>query len=197
MSENPNPGPPPKRRLRNYLLDPRFQLKYTGYVVAVTLVVAGILGYLAYEQSHAQTQMLSIGWAMEGQSQEYIEQRAAEYDRNLLLAICGGVAALTIALGVTGILITHRLVGPAYKMKRLFQDVTDGHLRVSGRLRRGDELQDVFRVYEQMIDALRDRQRQHIQLLDAAIGRLRSNEASADALRDLETLKARMEKALE
>jgi len=43
-SQSQAPGAPPiKRRLRNYLLDPRFQFKYTSYVVIVTLVVASVL----------------------------------------------------------------------------------------------------------------------------------------------------------
>lgn len=35
---------PPKRRIRNFLLDTRFQLKFASYIVALTLVVAALLG---------------------------------------------------------------------------------------------------------------------------------------------------------
>ena len=55
----PLPGAP-KRKLRNYLLDRRFQLKYTSMVVAVTMVVASILGTLAYQESKGQTEALQI-----------------------------------------------------------------------------------------------------------------------------------------
>ena len=55
-------GGPPKRRLRNYLLDPGFQLKYTGAVVLVTvLVTSGVgawLGYEAYKYSTGMSDML-------------------------------------------------------------------------------------------------------------------------------------------
>ena len=191
-------GPPPKRRLRNYLLDARFQLKYTSYVVAVTLLVASALGYLAYEESKAQTEMLSIGWAMEDPTGtgDFIQQRAAEYDRNMLLAIIGGIAVLTIALGLTGILVTHRVVGPAYKLKLLMQHVADGHLQLKGRLRKGDELQDVLLVFEKMIEKMRRNQREEIDLLARALDRAKEAGASDDALRDLETLRQRMESEL-
>lgn len=190
-------GGPPKRRLRNYLLDTRFQLKYTGYVVVVTLLVAGTLGYLAYEQSRAQTEMLSIGWAMQGETEAFIEEQAAEYDRNLLTAIVGGVLVLTIALGIVGIFITHRVVGPAFKMKLLFQHVTEGHLSLKGRLRKGDELQDVFLVYEKMIETLRERQREEIAMLASGIESARSAGATDEAVRELVALKERMERALD
>jgi nitrogen fixation/metabolism regulation signal transduction histidine kinase len=192
------PGPPPiKRRFRNYLLDPRFQLKYTSYVVVVTIVVASVLGYFAYQESHAQTEMMMINRVMAGEAADFIEQEAESYDRNLLLAIIGGIAVLGLALGVTGVLVTHRVVGPAYKMKLLFQHVRDGHLTLKGRLRKGDELQDVFLVFEEMIEALRGRQREEIVLLESALQRARESGASEESLRDLETLKTRMEKALE
>ena len=55
----------PKRKLRNYLLDKRFQLKYTGMVVGVTLVVASILGALAYRESKGQTEAMQVQLAMQ------------------------------------------------------------------------------------------------------------------------------------
>ncbi len=55
----PNPGGPPKRHLRNYLLQPRFQLKYTGMVVAChRSSIASVLGYFAYDYSRGQTESL-------------------------------------------------------------------------------------------------------------------------------------------
>jgi hypothetical protein len=41
----PAPQPPrPRRRLRNYLIDPRFQLRYTATLVGASMVVLGALG---------------------------------------------------------------------------------------------------------------------------------------------------------
>ncbi len=40
------------RKVRNYLLDARFQLKFAGYIVVLTLIVAGMLGaFLGYTTS--------------------------------------------------------------------------------------------------------------------------------------------------
>ena len=44
-SESPNPSPGRgRRRLKNFVLDGRFQLKFAAYFVVLTLVVAGLLG---------------------------------------------------------------------------------------------------------------------------------------------------------
>lgn len=40
-----------QRRARNYLLDPNFQLKYTGVLVAIALVVSAVLGVQLYRTS--------------------------------------------------------------------------------------------------------------------------------------------------
>lgn len=188
--------PPIKRSFRNYLLDPRFQLKYTGMVVAVALLVGVVLGALAYQQSRAQTEMLTISWAMEGQTEAYITEQAAAADRTLLLQISGGILILVFALGITGILVTHKVVGPAFKMKLLFEDVVEGHLRVRGKLRKGDELQDVFEAYERMIETLRDRQREEIELLEKGIERARAAGATDAQLTELEALKEQMQAAI-
>lgn len=44
----PSAGPPPKRYLRNYLLDARFQLKFTTYAVGVTVFISILLGWFLW-----------------------------------------------------------------------------------------------------------------------------------------------------
>ena len=49
-----------------------------------------------------------------------------------------------------GIVITHRIVGPVHKMKRLLRRVSTGRLAIEERLRKGDELEDLFDTFLQM-----------------------------------------------
>lgn len=190
----PQPQQPPiKRRFRNYLLDPAFQLRYTGMVVLVTLLVASGLGYVAYEESRAQTEMLTVNMALAGETADFIEETARNADRELLLKIITGIAILVLSLGVTGILVTHRVVGPAYKLKSLFRDVANGHLRVYGRLRKGDELWDVFDEFEKMIIKLRSNQRGEIDRLDKVIAQAKEAGTSAEVIAQLDDLRGRME----
>src|SRR5690606_31923094 len=44
---------PPRRRLRNFLLEPRFQLKFTAYIVAVSLLMASLLGTFLWRNTQA------------------------------------------------------------------------------------------------------------------------------------------------
>ena len=95
----------------------------------------------------------------------------------------GGIAVLAFALGVTGIVITHRLVGPAYRLKQLLREVSDGHIHVSGKLRKHDELQDVFEAFQRMVENLRGAREQDIEELDRALDKARAAGASEESWR--------------
>jgi nitrogen fixation/metabolism regulation signal transduction histidine kinase len=193
----------PKRRLRNYLLVPSFQLKYTAMVVGVTVIVASVLGILAYKYSVGQTEMLSMNrMAAQGSAitEEFVrdlERYSEAADRKVAFGIFGGVLFLALALGATGIVVTHRLVGPAYRLKMLLREVRDGRLVVRGRLRKGDELQDIFEAFQEMILSLRAAQEQEIALLEAAIDRAKQAGVPQEAIADIESIRDRMRAALD
>lgn len=198
-SVRPQPGAP-KRKLRNYLLDRRFQLKYTSMVVGVTLVVASILGALAYHESKGQTEALQIQLASQPDLDPGVaaglESFGRERDRQILIGIMLGVAVLTIALGLTGIIITHKMVGPAYKIRMLFGNLAKGHLRVDAGLRRGDELKDVFAAFNEMVDQLRARKEGELRRIEAALAQAKAG-GSDEVVRTLDEVRDRMRAELE
>jgi nitrogen fixation/metabolism regulation signal transduction histidine kinase len=204
LSQTPRTHPP--RKLRNFLLEPRFQLKYIAMVVSVTVAVAAVLGYYAYQYSRGQTEMLTItqienevgqGGAPDQAFIRDLRQYAEQKDREVMLAILGGIGVLALALGFTGIVITHRLVGPAYKLRMLLRRIADGHLRVESGLRKGDELQDVFDAFQRMVTGLRAAREQDIAELQAAIDKARQTATPSEVTAALEELSSRLRKSLE
>jgi len=194
-------GAPAKRRLRNYLLDSRFQLKYTGMVVGVTLAVATVLGYFAYDYSRGQTEALQVQMAMQPdldpQVAAHLDEIARAEDRKVLTGIVLGIGILAIALGFTGIVVTHKVVGPAYKMKLMLRKVAQGHLRVDGSLRKGDELKDVFIAFNDMIGELRSSQAEEVAMLDEALGKAEKAGTPPDVLRIFREVRDRMQSELD
>lgn len=170
---------PVKRRMRNYLLDTRFQLKYTGMVVVVTMVVAVVLGYFAYDFSKGQTESMTLSIAMtpeiNPEAAADLEAYAHAEDRKVLMGIVGGILTLMLVLGVTGIIVTHKVVGPAYKLRQLLNEVASGHLKLVGRLRKGDELQELFESFANMVEKLREAQASEVKELEDAIAQLEAN----------------------
>ena len=76
-----------KRRWRNFLIEPKFQLKFAAYLIAVTLVLAGMLGVFLFRNTQALLDEASN--SLEARS------RAAEASRELSNATLSG-GTLTI-----------------------------------------------------------------------------------------------------
>jgi len=106
------------------------------------------------------------------------------------------LSLLVAGVGVAGIIVTHRVAGPIYKMKRLLGYVGDGHLMLTEKLRKGDELQHFFDAFEKMVNSLRRRQQSEIDLLDRGIAGLEGS-VSDEQLTQLRALRREMQDALE
>jgi len=234
------PGAHPQRRKQSYLLDPRFQLKWTGYLVFVVFAVMASLGWIiartaqdasrsagiaveqakkAAEESRTNSTLArqsvllaapEMATVMNESLEELdkkenanvaeIERRAGEVRqgrRDLELLLAGaGVALLILLLGM-GVVITHRIVGPVHKMKRLLRRVSTGRLVIEERLRKGDELEDLFDTFLQMTYSLRAMQRARLATLDSTLRRAEATNTPPEVLEDLRALRAQMVLGLE
>jgi HAMP domain-containing protein len=167
-----------QRKVRNYLIDRRFQLKYTGMVVLVTVSVASGLGYMAYGFSQGQTEALTAQIMAQpdlgADTASDLEQFAHQEDRKIRNAILAGVLLLTLALGLTGIIVTHRVVGPAYRMRRLFEHV-------------GAE----------MVESLRDQRAEEIEQLEETLIKMESAGVQSAYITELRAVLERIRKTVD
>ena len=232
-----------QRRKQSYLLDPKFQLKWTGYLVLVVLLVMTGLGIViartaghaadsarvaveqaqkASEESKANSILARrsvqlaapdnpiLGQLMDDSLDEVdkkVEDNLAEVQRrrneveagrrNIQLLLGGSGVALLLLLLAMGIVITHRIVGPVHKMKRLLRRVSTGRLVIEERLRKGDELEDLFDTFLQMTYSLRAMQKARLATLDGTLRRAESNGTPADVVEGLRALRAQMVLGLE
>ena len=99
-------------------------------------------------------------------------QYLAAQQRAVFYLVAGALALLVFVIGLAGILVTHKIAGPIYKMKRLLKRVTDGHFQKEGGLRKGDELQHFFDAFIAMVESLRQRELNTIRRLDQTIAAL-------------------------
>jgi len=116
-----------------------------------------------------------------------------------LRAILVALIIVFVVLVAIGIVVTHKVVGPIYRMKMLVSKIDGDHLMLQGKLRKGDELQDLFEEVQWMLDRLRDHQGGEIKALSELLDRLRScTEANrAQVVADLEKFRDRMTTALD
>jgi hypothetical protein len=234
-----------QRRLRNFLLDRRFQLKYAGYAVAVALLLSVALGVALYETSRAvlaqsqQTvrqgeQVLSRGrealeesrkvsavvqmnivkdpdygsdpalrdtFARDAQAQDVrlerqhralvfqadeLRQQARlleQRQRSTLIALWSALGLFVLLVALASVVVTHRVAGPVFKLRRHLRELGDGNLQDPGSLRRGDELGELFLVYGEALAKLRERRQQQLALVERALADL--GEATSPAAQAL------------
>jgi nitrogen fixation/metabolism regulation signal transduction histidine kinase len=94
----------------------------------------------------------------------------------MLGSLVVGLALMVIVIGLFGIYFTHKVAGPVFKMKKMLRQVGEGNLHVEARLRKGDELQDFFDAFTQMLAGLRKFERRQLDELEAAMGALARGE---------------------
>ncbi len=249
---------PRQRRLRNYLLDRHFQLKYSGYLVGIALLFSLCLGFMLWRTSEAviaqsrravaqgelvvargrevvaESQKVNLVVQMsivkdpvysenpalleafkadsERQDQRLLsqqrtlEQQAAdlkrqsaeieERHRSMLRTLLIALTLLVVLIGLAGIVVTHRVAGPIYKMKRQIREVASGRLPRLSRLRKGDELVDFFEAFETMVASLRGRKERELGQLEHALASLEATASSKD-LEPLRQLREEMRAGLE
>ena len=71
-------------------------------------------------------------------------------------ALVGFAVILTVVLSFYGIIITHKVAGPLYKVSNYLDRIAAGKLGVVYNLRKGDELVDFFEHFKAAHDALRN-----------------------------------------
>jgi hypothetical protein len=160
---------------RTWLVDRGFQLKLGVVMAAVAALVAVLLG-VVLEGSYAR--------AIAAAGLDYASRRVAEADhRVLLIAFVGVAAAGVIGLGFVGVLLTHRVAGPAVLMRRYLASLGQGRYPRIRSLRKGDELNDLFITVAETIERVRQRDVQQIELLEEALEVMRGAVARSPELK--------------
>ena len=120
----------------------------------------------------------------------------AHQQRILFVMLTSTLSLLVVLIGLAGIVVTHKVAGPIYKMKRHIKDVGEGKLRFVSRLRKGDDLVDFFEAFGTMVTSLRCRQEAEVEKLDTAILAL-ENKATPGELAALYELRKAMKAVLD
>lgn len=158
-----------KRKLKNYLLNRRFQLKYTSMVVGMAAVLSVALGWVLYGQMQENSRMLHL----EAEFDPVFKAQLEATDAKALAQLVGALVAFNVALTLGSIFITHRMAGPDYVLRRYVRAVAEGRLPDVRPLRKGDELVELHQGLRHMVESLRERTTGDIEAMERALAALR------------------------
>jgi len=121
------------QRRTQKLINTRFQLRMTLWFVGVTGLLLTLQYFILAER------MSTIGMELPNDSQLFFRDLNGELLKTFMATL--GIA-LSVAM-VAGILLTHRIAGPAYRFSVFLKDVLRGEQTDECRIRHNDELQDI------------------------------------------------------
>jgi hypothetical protein len=166
----PPKAKPYQRQLRNYLLDKGLQLRFTLIIVAISATLTGGLGYVVMSKAHEASRVVQVR-ALDP-TDEMAQQLVAQFahnDKVMLGVLVGFGLLLSLVLSAYGIVLTHKIAGPLYKVTMYLDRLRDGKLGQVYNLRKGDELVEFFGHFKAAHDSLRERTQEDIALLEKAI----------------------------
>ena len=123
------------RSVKSLLLDRQFQLKYTSMIVGVASVLSLALGGFLVSKVKENSRILGL----EGLGDAAFEAQLFSADNELVLVIAASLVVFLIILVGLSIVMTHRVVGPIYVMKKHLDALAAGRLPEIRALRKGDE----------------------------------------------------------
>jgi hypothetical protein len=160
-----------QRHLRNYLLNKGLQLRFTIVIVAISATLTGGLGWVVMSKAHEASRVVQVR-AMDP-TDEMAQQLVTQFahnDKVMLAVLVAFGLLLSVVLSAYGIVLTHKIAGPLYKVTLYLDKMRDGKLGQVYALRKGDELVEFFEHFKAAHDSIRARTEADIALLDKAIG---------------------------
>jgi methyl-accepting chemotaxis protein len=145
--------PEPNRR-KAYLINPRFQWRFIGFMAAVSLLAIAVLfiSNILFFRDMEQTAR-SVGLTPDNPYFDFLdEQKSTLY--KLYFGVSGVAFVLMMGLGI---LYSHRIAGPLHNLNTKMQRIAGGEEPSAVKFRRNDQFRDLAESFNAMIAKLRNR----------------------------------------
>ncbi len=193
------PRPKYKRKLSNYLIDKKLQLRYVLVVTILSGVIVAALGFLIYQQNRAASESIEedLKALMQKSSQDSFQEEIASDlesdDRELIYKMALIGIGLVLVLSLYLVAMTHRVAGPLFKIGVYFERMAEGKLGKVSPLREGDLLRDFFATFKEMHEAVRTRAAADANAMERCAQQLREGPAGAQLAAELDALTEHVE----
>ncbi|MGK5088941.1 methyl-accepting chemotaxis protein [Bdellovibrionota bacterium FG-2] len=139
-----------QRKLRNLLINPRYQVKYIFWTTFTGLFLIFINSMVFYVFIRENYKILVDMSPMEDEAKALLYRELHQ-----IVFLLGGFSTVfLVAVSLFGLVLSHRTAGPMYHFKRVFREIRAGKHDLRIRLRPKDDFADVARDCNEMIDYL-------------------------------------------
>jgi len=136
--------PRPIFRRRKYIIQRGLQFRYIGLVFGLALIVSIVTGWTVF----------ATGWYFLGEklASVYPQGRLIYVLRATNLALIRNLLLVSPLIFILGLLFSHRIAGPVYRISKTLEEITKGNLGLKIKLRKGDELVDLADMINNLTD---------------------------------------------
>ena len=145
--------PTPNRR-KTYLINPRFQWRFIGFMAVVSLLAISLLfvsNILFFQDMEREAR--SVGLTPDNPYFDFLREQKASLSK-LYFGVSGVVFVLMMALGIR---YSHRIAGPLYQLNGRMQRIANGEPPSLVKFRRNDQFLELAESFNAMIVTLRNR----------------------------------------
>ncbi len=136
--------PRPIFRRRKYIIQKGLQFRYIGLVFGLALIASIVTGWTVF----------ATGWYFLGEklASVYPQGRLIYVLRATNLALIRNLLLVSPLIFILGLLFSHRIAGPVYRISKTLEEITKGNLGLKIKLREGDELVDLADMINNLTD---------------------------------------------
>ncbi|HDP16272.1 MAG TPA: methyl-accepting chemotaxis protein [Candidatus Omnitrophica bacterium] len=133
-------------RRRVYIIKKGLQFRYIGIVFALAFLASMVTGYTVF----------ATGWTLLGEklANVYPQGRLVYVFRATNIALIRNLLFVSPFIFILGLLFSHKIAGPVYRIEKTIYDMSKGNLTLRIRLRKGDELWDLADIINAMTEKL-------------------------------------------
>jgi len=134
----------PILRRRQYIIKKGLQFRYIGLVFGLALIASLVTGWTVF----------ATGWHFLGEklASVYPQGRLVYVLRATNLALIRNLLLISPLIFILGLLFSHKIAGPVYRIEKTLGDIAKGNLGLKIRLRDGDELVDLADMINNLVE---------------------------------------------
>ena len=164
---------------RRILIKRAFQLRYVGAILFFVLLITLISTITIYAAI--------FPYLSEKLANVYPQGRLVMVLRNANMKVLMSTAVVLPIAVWFGIMFSHRIAGPWYRMEVILREIAEGSLTARVNLRKGDELQSLGDAINEVTDNLRVMAKENVEYIDSLDDTLKSfeDELKKDSLDEI------------
>lgn len=133
---------------KNYLIDPKVQLKIVSLLAGVALIAAVVICVVAYER------LIKLGILFNSSyvPPAVLPQAFKELAASLMFRLCLVVVLMVVVFGAVGVVLTHQVAGPIWKLQNELKKFLNGEPIPPLKFRQHDAFKDLPEYINKLIE---------------------------------------------